>query len=214
MFWSGRRLLGILRATVAVCVLGFVVGPEFVFQKLDESLLVTWKAVGDSIFRHHLASLSRRLDEERELVGRMRMRRDALTTRLRGLELRSFWVTRLRRCHSESSVVIVDPPWGGGDYARGFAPPPQPYPEDKGELVRTERAFRSITTEIERVDGQIEAAERALQVNERDLFVLEATAEARQIRQELAGAGDPRSWSARAGYLLELLLPISAASSD
>src|SRR5262245_33893568 len=130
MSWSGRLSLEILLASIVACVLGLAIGPECLFQKLDETWVTAWKSVGDSIIRHDLASLARQLDEERALVSRMRTRRNALMTRLQDLELRS-----------ESDC------------------PPRQCSEDEGESARMDRALASITAEINRVDHQLETVE-------------------------------------------------------
>lgn len=51
-------------------------------------------------------------------------------------------------------------------------------------------------------------------MKECELFVLEATAEARRIHQELAGSGEPLSWSARVARLSEFLQPIGVTNSN
>jgi len=73
---------------------------------------------------------------------------------------------------------------------------------------------RSSNFRSKRVDHQIETVEEALRVKERDLFALEATTEARQIRQKLAGCGVPLSWSARVQRLWEFPQPIGVPPSD
>jgi hypothetical protein len=216
MSWSGRLSLGFLLASIVACVLGLAIGPEFLFQKLDETWVTAWKSVGDSIIRHDLAALSRQLDEERALVSRMRMRRNALMTRLQDLELRSFpdRIARLPGCRRGSSVLVVDRPWDGVDHAQGSDCPSRQCPENDRESARMDRALASIAAEINCVDHQLETVERALRAKERHLFVLEAMTEAHQIRQELAGSGDPLSWSARAGRVSVFLQPSDVTPSD
>jgi hypothetical protein len=216
MSWSGRLLCEVLRATVVVYVLGLAIGPDLAFRKLGESLMAAWKSVGDSIIRHDLASLSRQLDEGRAVVSRMRMQRDALTTRLQDLESRSFqgWSARPYECRRRSSVFVMGRPGDGVDLAQKSDRPSRQCPEDDQDSAGPDRALASIANEIKRVGHQIEVAEKALGAKERNLFVLEAMTEAQQIRQELAGSGDPLSWNARAGRVSELLHPIGVAPSD
>ncbi len=216
MSWSGRTLLGILRASAVVCVVGLVTGPEFVFRRLAESMVAIRKTVGDSIVRHDIASLSRQLDEERDLVSRMRIRRNALVTRLQDRRLRSFQhrVEGRRQDRRGPSVFVTGGPWDEGDHEPESDRHGQQRAENDGAAAWADDAIASIAPEIKRLDRQIETVESALQVKECELFVLEATAEARRIHQELAGSGEPLSWSARVARLSEFLQPIGVAPNS
>jgi hypothetical protein len=191
--------------------MGLAVGPEFLFRRLSESLIDIRETVGDSIVRYDLASLSRQLDEELAVVSRMRVRRDALLTRLQDLRLRSLRHPTARRCESRRATALL---LAGGRWDEKAHEPAsdlrsQRYSEDERGAPWAEDALASIAPEIKRVDDQIATVERDLQGKERELFVLEATTEARRIRQELAASGEPLSWSARVGRLTEFLGPMS-----
>ncbi len=213
---SKRLWLGFMHASVVVGVLGLAIGPEFVFRRLAESLVAIRKSVGDAMIRHDIASLSRQLAEERDLVSRMRTRRNALVTRVQDLKLRSFphRVEGPGPGRRGRSVFITGGLCDGGEHEQeSDRDLPQRFPNE-GAAPWADDALASIAPEMKRVNEQIETVERALRVKERELFVLETTTEARRIRRELAGSGEPLSWSARVGRLSEFMQPIDVTPNS
>jgi hypothetical protein len=216
MSWLGRRSLQILLATILLGALLPALGPEFIARNFEQCLVSAWKSVGDLIIRRDLGSLSRQLDEERELVSRMRMSRNALVTRLQIQESRSFQdrIQEVNRTDFRPTVFVTGGPWDTADYGQEPNRPSQERFEGDTEPAEADDGLASVAALINQIDHWIERAERALRAKERHLFVLQATTEAEQIRQELAAPGDPLSWTARAQRLAELVQPTGVTTGD
>jgi hypothetical protein len=210
-------LLVVLRVSIVLGLLGLAARPESAIRQLAGSYLVAmWKTVGDSIVGHEIASLSRQLEEERGLLNRMRLRRDALAKRLEDRKLRSlqYQLTGLEETRRESSEFITASAWDEGDHDDKSDCYLQARLERNQSAAWTDDAFASITIEISRIDHQLETAQRALRVKEHELFVLDAEIEARQIRHELSGTGAPFSWNARVSHMSETLQPTGIRPSS
>jgi hypothetical protein len=218
-----------LVTVVALAVLAGIafptVAPDVIHRAFPESLIAAWERVGGAVIDHDLTSMAEGLDEARAELERAKSLRHALAQRLQDLKVRCRDVEARSKenrsileqvanlLEQPGNLVIVD----GRAYDRGIVERDADRylhvsVEIDGELARLEVAIRAITAEISRVDRHIEATDRALCAKASSLAVLEATAEARRIRQGLAALGDSSPWETRAARVDRILRPFDPAS--